>query len=71
MTICRDDMGPEVPRKCTLVGTVDQIANAKGLLDEKIAEHQQAMSRGHTNQTSRFNRKDTQHSVVRPKRKWL
>ena len=32
-------------RKCTITGTSDQIANAKGLLDEKIAEDNEIRAR--------------------------
>jgi len=32
-------------RKCTVTGTYDQIASAKGLLDEKIAEDNEIQAR--------------------------
>ncbi|XP_032230790.1 tudor domain-containing 6-like [Nematostella vectensis] len=45
IVVDRSEIRPDVPRKCTVTGTVDQIANAKGLLDETIAEHNAAMAR--------------------------
>lgn len=39
-----DDMSSPL-RKCTITGTSDQIANAKGLLDEKIAEDNEIRAR--------------------------
>ncbi|XP_020900391.1 tudor and KH domain-containing protein isoform X2 [Exaiptasia diaphana] len=58
ITIDREEIRPDIPRKCTIVGTADQIANAKGLLDEKIAEHEKFMTRRPPNQMSRSNKKD-------------
>ena len=44
--IDRDNVDMSSPlRKCTVTGTYDQIASAKGLLDEKIAEDNEIRAR--------------------------
>ncbi|KAK3697181.1 hypothetical protein QZH41_013552 [Actinostola sp. cb2023] len=63
INILRDEVPPDVPRKCTITGTTDQIANAKGLLDEKIAEHEQAMARRPDNHVSQYQSKDLMHPI--------